>query len=52
MALAHYGIGLDDVRVALNAANANSPKGSLEDRITAGWFPIRINCFKRISTAP
>ena len=30
-ALAHYGIGLDEVRTALRAANANSPKGSLEN---------------------
>src|SRR5258707_13947556 len=26
-ALAHYGIGLEDVRAALASANANSPKG-------------------------
>ena len=32
MALAHYGIGLEDVRAALNAANVNSPKGSIEDQ--------------------
>ena len=30
-ALFRYGIGLEDVRAALSAANANSPKGSLED---------------------
>jgi len=29
-ALSHYGIGLEDVRAALAAANANSPKGSIE----------------------
>jgi hydrophobe/amphiphile efflux-1 (HAE1) family protein len=29
MALANYGIGLDDVRAALRAANANTPKGEL-----------------------
>ena len=28
-ALFHYGIGLEDVRAALAAANANSPKGSI-----------------------
>ncbi|ASL42656.1 Multidrug resistance protein MdtC [Burkholderia sp. AD24] len=28
--LSHYGIGLEDVRAALAAANANSPKGSIE----------------------
>jgi multidrug efflux pump len=32
MALAHYGIGLEDVRRSLQSANANSPKGSLSDR--------------------
>src|SRR5208282_5737075 len=32
MALAHYGIGLEDVRAALQAANANSPKGALSDQ--------------------
>ena len=33
-ALSHYGIGLEDVRAALAAANANSPKGAIdvEDR--------------------
>ena len=29
-ALSHYGIGLEDVRAALASANANSPKGALE----------------------
>src|SRR5215472_3470394 len=29
-ALAHYGIGLEEVRIALRAANANSPKGLVE----------------------
>jgi multidrug efflux pump len=31
-ALAHYGISLQEVRAALGAANANTPKGSLEDQ--------------------
>jgi multidrug efflux pump len=31
-ALAHYGIGLEEVRAALRSANANTPKGNLEDR--------------------
>jgi multidrug efflux pump len=31
-ALAHYGIGLEEVRLALRSANANSPKGNLEDQ--------------------
>ena len=30
MALAHYGIGLEDVRDALKAANVNAPKGAIE----------------------
>jgi multidrug efflux pump len=32
LALAHYEIGLAQVRAALQAANANSPKGLLEDK--------------------
>jgi multidrug efflux pump len=32
MALAHYGIGLEAVRTALQSANVNSPKGSLENQ--------------------
>src|ERR1700724_2687538 len=31
-ALAHYGIGLEEVRTALRSANANTPKGNLEDQ--------------------
>jgi multidrug efflux pump len=31
-ALFRYGIGLDDVRAALSAANAHSPKGAIEDQ--------------------
>jgi multidrug efflux pump len=33
-ALFNYGVGLEDVRAALAAANANSPKGAIED---GGW---------------
>ncbi|MBI1777970.1 MAG: efflux RND transporter permease subunit [Proteobacteria bacterium] len=32
MALFKYGIGLEDVRSALNSANAHSPKGAIEDK--------------------
>ncbi len=32
LALAHYHLGLAQVRLALQAANANSPKGQLEDK--------------------
>jgi multidrug efflux pump len=31
-ALSRYGIGMEDVRAALASANANSPKGAIEDR--------------------
>jgi multidrug efflux pump len=31
-ALAHYGIGLEEVRAALRSANANTPKGFLENQ--------------------
>src|SRR5271154_5254343 len=31
LALARYGIGLDDVRAALSSANANRPKGVIDD---------------------
>src|SRR5882672_5890080 len=31
-ALAHYGIGLEEVRAALRSANANTPKGDLENQ--------------------
>ncbi len=30
-ALFHFGIGLEDIRAALASANANSPKGAIED---------------------
>jgi multidrug efflux pump len=32
LALAHYHLGLTEVRVALQAANANTPKGLIEDK--------------------
>jgi len=35
MVLNKYGIGLDEVRAALSAANANRPKGELTDRASA-----------------
>ncbi len=40
-ALFKYGIGLEDVRAALSAANANSPKGSIDDR--AKRYQIYVN---------
>jgi multidrug efflux pump len=30
-AIFHYGVGLEDIRAALASANANSPKGAIED---------------------
>jgi multidrug efflux pump len=35
-ALFKYGVGMEDVRAALSAANANSPKGAVEDD-TSHW---------------
>lgn len=40
-ALASMGLGLEDVRTALNAANASGPKGRVES--TAGSFMLRVN---------
>src|SRR5208283_2563567 len=40
-ALFRYGIGLEDVRAALAAANANSPKGAMEEN--ARHFQIYVN---------
>ncbi len=40
-ALFKYGIGLEDVRAALSAANANSPKGAIEN--SEQHFQIYVN---------
>jgi multidrug efflux pump len=40
-ALFKYGIGLEDVRAALSAANANSPKGAIEQK--ANHYQIYVN---------
>jgi hydrophobe/amphiphile efflux-1 (HAE1) family protein len=40
-ALASMGLGLEDVRTALNAANASGPKGRVEG--PAGSFVLRVN---------
>ena len=40
-ALFKYGIGLEDVRAALSAANANSPKGAVES--TGQRFQVYVN---------
>ena len=43
-ALAHYGISLEAVRSALQSANANTPKGNLEDLSNKGGvFPDNIS---------
>ena len=40
-ALFKYGIGLEDVRAAISAANANSPKGAVED--SARRYQVYVN---------
>ena len=40
-AIFHYGIGLEDIRAALASANANSPKGAIED--DTGHYQIYAN---------
>ncbi len=47
MALARYGIGLDEVRQALAAANVNRPKGQLDD----GRFTWEINASDQLREA-
>jgi len=47
MALARYGIGLDEVRRALAAANVNSPKGQLDN----GRFTWEINATDQLREA-
>ncbi len=44
-ALAQYGIGLEEVRTALRLANANTPKGNLED----GGQPLDVVCHRPIA---
>ncbi|HWK46559.1 MAG TPA: efflux RND transporter permease subunit [Stellaceae bacterium] len=44
--LAAYGIGLEDVRLAIAAANANSPKGSLEGPLQAYSIGANDQLFK------
>jgi multidrug efflux pump len=51
-ALHKYGIGLDQVRAVLNAANANRPKGQLADGNTSGRSARRISFLKLISIGP
>jgi multidrug efflux pump len=46
-ALFQYGIGLEDVRAALSAANANSPKGAIEQG--DGRYQIYVNDTARLA---
>jgi multidrug efflux pump len=46
-ALFKYGIGLEDVRAALSAANANSPKGAIEE--SGRHFQIYVNDTARVA---
>ncbi|MBI3637474.1 MAG: efflux RND transporter permease subunit, partial [Candidatus Rokubacteria bacterium] len=48
MALARYGIGLDEVRQALASANVNTPKGQLDDGVRT-WT---INATDQLRQAP
>jgi len=48
MALARYGIGLDEVRRVLAAANVNRPKGQLDD----GRYTWEINATDQLRRAP
>jgi multidrug efflux pump len=47
-ALFQYGIGLEDVRAALSAANANSPKGAIEQG--DGRYQIYVNDTARLAS--
>ncbi len=51
-ALAHYGIGLEQVNAALAAANANNPKGVLENQSTRWILDDSDQLFKKEQYAP
>jgi hydrophobe/amphiphile efflux-1 (HAE1) family protein len=51
-ALAHYGIGLEQVSAALAAANANVPKGVLENQSTRWIVSDSDQLFKKEQYAP
>ncbi len=52
MALTKYGIGLEDVRTVLSAANANTPKGHFSDRDRIWEVAANDQIFKAFNYAP
>jgi multidrug efflux pump len=52
LALAHYGLGLEDVRDALSATNVNRPKGQLADTHRASELSANDQLFKAADYAP
>jgi multidrug efflux pump len=52
LALSRYGIGLEDVRAALGATNANRPKGQLADHARASELQANDQLFKAEQYAP
>ena len=51
-ALNKYGIGLEDVRTAIAATNANRPKGALEDGDRRWQIGANDQVFKAAEYAP
>jgi hydrophobe/amphiphile efflux-1 (HAE1) family protein len=51
-ALAHYGIGLEEVRAALRTANANTPKGNLENESNRWTLSATDQLFKPEQYSP
>jgi multidrug efflux pump len=51
-ALNHYGIGLEQVRATLSAANANAPKGHLEGPYRLWQIGVNDQLFKAAEYAP
>jgi len=52
LALARYGIGLEDVRAALGATNVNRPKGQVADAGRASEIHTNDQLFKAVDYAP
>jgi len=52
LALARYGLGLEDVRAALSATNANRPKGQLADARRTSELQANDQLFKAADYAP
>jgi multidrug efflux pump len=52
LALSRYGIGLEDVRAALAATNANRPKGQLADATRASELRANDQLFRAADYAP